>query len=747
MDTYVSFSSGSSITESGLATNPPYGRIFLSEVAQYIGNTTENSHVATNNYMDNVSSGGNEYVWESAGPIPPRPIEQYAPVSLTKIAFAAKIVYTRRDSAYDQIYSTNPSSVSVPPDPIVPINMRLTVYISSNIMQHVILENPGLPGLTNITVDFNITDLNSKIFDRTKSDIYAYSSYQSFLNYQPEWCPVVVPLTPTFDSNDKSSFINVTKIIQNVPLNSVFPGDVVKYNLELLNPISTASSRPGWTHGIYIATTTAPVGYGNLMVSQVYSTVPPVKIHENKTFKYLTNLNSIDISGNQILNNTATKIPLSSSSLFLYAMRDANDVNLMKDKYKAGLDIQFEWFATTLPDDPTSFNLLKNYLKNDVNAVKTFTPPGKYSNTNQNRSFNSTPVEIVIQNITLFEVPTYCMQFSANKFENQQKTYLPLMRGQRVLVTGYNSSGQNTYRLKGYVKEIANVKRDASGNIISTKMGYPTVTTTFFAGGTTSTVVSEYNVTLNTLTDVVIASNTITKREEITFCSVPYNNIVINFTDLSSLCQGSNFFIRDQFQPEPIRVCDSLLSWDTSNVTNMQNMFLYSRFNSPINTWNVSKVRNMEAMFSISYAFNQNISNWDVSNVTNMKSMFTGTSFSQNISNWNVSNVTDMSYMFSDSSFNQPINTWNVSRVTNMQSMFLYDTVFNQPLSNWIVSNVTNMNEMLYYTIFNQNISNWNVSNVNISSWTNVESFYSHVSGTNMTPTNFPARFRSKFNI
>lgn len=282
-------------------------------------------------------------------------------------------------------------------------------------------------------------------------------------------------------------------------------------------------------------------------------------------------------------------------------------------------------------------------------------------------------------------------------------------------------------------------------------MGYPTVTTTFFAGGTTSTVVSEYNVTLNTLTDVVIASNTasntITKREEITFCSVPYNNIVINFTDLSSLCQGSNFFIRDQFQPEPIRVCDSLSSWDTSNVTKMQNMFLYSRFNSPINTWNVSKVRNMEAMFSASYAFNQNISNWDVSNVTNMKSMFMGTSFNQTISNWNVSNVTDMSLMFSDSYFNQPINTWNVSRVTNMRSMFLYDTVFNQPLSDWIVSNVTNMDEMLYYTIFNQNISNWNVSNVNISNWTNVESFYSHVNGTNMPPTNFPPRFRLKFNI
>jgi len=622
--------------------------------------------------------------------------------------------------------------------------MKLTVGISSSIMVSNVEAEANLNNFSkpSIIVYFNITDLNSKIFDRTNIDLYPYNEYHY---YEPEWCRVVVPLTPTFDSNDKSSFINVTQIIQTVPLNSVFPRDIVYYKLELLNPISTASPISGWSHAVYIASSPAPVGYGNLMASQVYSTVPPVQIHENKTFKYLTKLNSMDISGNHILNDTATKIPLSSSSLFLYAMRDANDVNLMKDKYKAGLDIQFEWFATTLPDDPTSFNLLKDYLKNDVNAVKTFTPPGKYSNTNQNRLLNSTPVEIVIQNITLFEVPTYCMQFSANKFENQQKTYLPLMRGQRVLVTGYNSSGQITYRLKGYVKQIDNVNRDASGNIISTKMGYPTVTTTFFAGGTTSTVVSEYNVTLNTLTDVVINSlNTITKREEITFCSVPYNNIVINFTDLSSFCQGSNFFIRDQFQP--IRVCDSLSSWDTSNVTNMQNMFLYSRFNSPINTWNVSKVRNMASMFSTSSLFNQNISNWDVSNVTSMKSMFMGTSFNQTINNWNVSNVTDMSYMFSDSYFNQPINTWNVSRVTNMESMFLYDTMFNQPIT-WNVSNVTNMNKMLYYTIFNQNISDWNVSNVNISNWTNVESFYSHVSGTNMPSSNFPPRFMLKFNF
>ena len=53
---------------------------------------------------------------------------------------------------------------------------------------------------------------------------------------------------------------------------------------------------------------------------------------------------------------------------------------------------------------------------------------------------------------------------------------------------------------------------------------------------------------------------------------------------------------------------------DTSNITDMSNLFEDSEFNGNISNWNVSNVTNMSGMFNGS-VFNQDISNWDVSNV------------------------------------------------------------------------------------------------------------------------------------
>src|SRR5690554_6203837 len=97
---------------------------------------------------------------------------------------------------------------------------------------------------------------------------------------------------------------------------------------------------------------------------------------------------------------------------------------------------------------------------------------------------------------------------------------------------------------------------------------------------------------------------------------------------------------------------------DVSNVTVMNSLFEYSKFNGDISKWDVSKVENMNSMFSYS-KFNQDISNWDVGNVMDMSYMFPGSPFNQDISKWNVGNVEDMYWMFENSPFKQDINMWN----------------------------------------------------------------------------------------
>ena len=168
--------------------------------------------------------------------------------------------------------------------------------------------------------------------------------------------------------------------------------------------------------------------------------------------------------------------------------------------------------------------------------------------------------------------------------------------------------------------------------------------------------------------------------------------------------------------------------WDTSNVTDMRSMFLWAtKFNRDIGQWNTSNVTDMGGMFTFAYVFNQDIGRWNTSKVTNMSGMFRSTAFNQDIGDWDTSSVTNMSYMFQAADdFNQDIGRWNTSSVTNMERMFENASTFNQDIGKWDTSNVKDMNAMFagiidkgdalslphYPTAFNQDISQWNVSNV-----------------------------------
>jgi surface protein len=79
-----------------------------------------------------------------------------------------------------------------------------------------------------------------------------------------------------------------------------------------------------------------------------------------------------------------------------------------------------------------------------------------------------------------------------------------------------------------------------------------------------------------------------------------------------------------------------------STVTSMNNMFS-NIVSNQINTrlaniasWNTANVTNMFQMFLFSTYFNVNISSWNTANVTDMGGMFANTAFDQNISGWSV---------------------------------------------------------------------------------------------------------------
>jgi LPXTG-motif cell wall-anchored protein len=193
------------------------------------------------------------------------------------------------------------------------------------------------------------------------------------------------------------------------------------------------------------------------------------------------------------------------------------------------------------------------------------------------------------------------------------------------------------------------------------------------------------------------------------------NNLVVNASDTPNLSNTTSM----QFM---FSNATSLGSgngnwvWDTSNVTNMKDLFSYaSTFNKDISSWNTGNVTTMRYTFLGATAFNQPIGVWNTGNVAETFGMFhSASSFNQPIGFWNTSKVTDMSYMFqSATSFNQPIGNWSTSKVTNMYSMFSSATSFNQPIGSWDTSKVTNIAAMFKIaTSFNQNINSWNTSSL-----------------------------------
>jgi len=137
---------------------------------------------------------------------------------------------------------------------------------------------------------------------------------------------------------------------------------------------------------------------------------------------------------------------------------------------------------------------------------------------------------------------------------------------------------------------------------------------------------------------------------------------------------------------DAINKLGDISTWDTSLVTNMDNLFMNKPyFNDKISNWNTSKVTSMAYMFANACSFNQDLSNWQTNNLTVTKGMFMNAKkFNQNISKWNMEKVKFIDYMFyNTTNFKQDLDSWDLINVIDMENLFLdnnyYDTILNNP--------------------------------------------------------------------
>ena len=215
---------------------------------------------------------------------------------------------------------------------------------------------------------------------------------------------------------------------------------------------------------------------------------------------------------------------------------------------------------------------------------------------------------------------------------------------------------------------------------------------------------------------LTVSAGTIGKEVygQTTIGSIKKNDISeIIFQDNVRAPENSSSLFADSAFPNLTSIKGSL---DTSNVTNMSNMFFYSKAGTlDVSNWDTSKVTNMSSMFSQSQATTLDVSNWDTSNVTYMSYMFSNSQATTlDVSNWDTSKVTDMRGIFGYSQATTlNVSNWDTSSVTNMSSMFYQSPATTLDISNWDTSKVTDMNGMFYQSqATTLDVSHWDTSKV-----------------------------------
>ena len=154
-------------------------------------------------------------------------------------------------------------------------------------------------------------------------------------------------------------------------------------------------------------------------------------------------------------------------------------------------------------------------------------------------------------------------------------------------------------------------------------------------------------------------------------------NYVTSFTGLNKLDTSNVTNMSNMFRDCGALTSLDLSSFNTTNVTDMSGMFggCYSLTSLNLSSFNTASVTDMSRMFNLCGALTSlDVSGFDTSNVTDMGSMFSGCASltSLDVSGFNTSNVTDMSSMFGVCSglTSLDLSSFNTAKVTDMGAMF-----------------------------------------------------------------------------
>ena len=176
-------------------------------------------------------------------------------------------------------------------------------------------------------------------------------------------------------------------------------------------------------------------------------------------------------------------------------------------------------------------------------------------------------------------------------------------------------------------------------------------------------------------------------------------------------------------------------NFDTSNVTNMSNMFFDSQAETDVSNFDTSNVTDMSGMFGDSQATTLDVSSFDTSNVTDMCGMFNRSQAATlDLSSFDTSSVTNMSFMFNDSQATTlDVSNFDTSNVTDMSGMFNGSQATTLDVSNFNTSNVTDMSHMF----FGSQATTLDVSKFDTSSVTDIAGMFGNSKATILDLSNF----------